>query len=183
MPKRLPSRTSRFRRLKRKTVYSGRVFDVQSETWRDAKGSTVTRESVVHPGAVAILPFTSADRVLMIRQFRMPVGVWIWEVPAGTLEKRETPLQCAKRELIEEVGYAARKWKKLGTIFTTPGFCTEVMHLYRAWDLTPCRGEADDDEYIRVREMSLEEVLNAARTGRLRDSKSMATLLLHGLVR
>ncbi len=183
MAKREPPPGPRFSRLKRKTVFSGRGFDVQSETWRDGSGKTFARESVVHPGAVAILPFAAADRLVMIRQFRMPVGEWIWEIPAGTLEPGETPLRCAKRELVEEVCFAARRWKKLGTIFTTPGFCTEVMHIYRAWDLSPAQGEADADEYIRIREMPLQEVLDAARTGRLRDAKSLAALCLERVAR
>jgi ADP-ribose pyrophosphatase len=186
MPKRSPAKTTTvtgFTRLRRKTAYASVVFNVHSETWRDPDGYQMTRDIIDHPGAVAILPFLSSKRVLMIRQFRAAVGSWIWEIPAGTLEKGEKPLQCARRELIEEVGFAARKWKKLGTFWTAPGFCTEVMHVYRAWDLTPQAGQADDDEHIRVKEMPIDEVHAAARSGRLRDAKSLAALYLHGLAR
>lgn len=187
MPKRSPAKTkttvTSFTRLRHQTAYASQVFKVQTETWRDPAGNQMTRDTIDHPGAVAILPFLSSKRVLMIRQFRTAVGSWIWEIPAGTLEKGEKPLQCARRELIEEVGFAARKWKKLGTFWTAPGFCNEVMHVYRAWDLTPARGQADADEHIRVREMPIDEVQAAARTGRLRDAKSLAALYLHGLAR
>lgn len=171
------------KRLTRKIIHTGPVFDVWSETWRDPEGRKIVRESVAHPGAVVILPFVRADRVLMLRQFRTAVGSWVLEVPAGTLEEGETPLRCARRELIEETGFAARKWQKLGRIFSTPGFCTEVMHLYRAWDLTPRHAEADADEIISVREMSLRDVRAGARTGRIRDAKSLAVLYLDSLAR
>src|SRR5689334_7219666 len=114
---------SQFKLLKHKTVLQSRVFFVRDEKWRGPGGTHFQRHTVVHPGAVAILPFDVKGRVLMIRQFRPAANDWMLEIPAGTLEKGEAPLACAKRELIEEIGFAARKWKKLGAVFTAPGFC------------------------------------------------------------
>src|SRR5206468_5168327 len=125
-----------------------RVFYVRDEKWRGPGGISFQRHTVVHPGAVAILPLDAKGRVLMIRQFRPATGDWMLEIPAGTLEKGEAPLACAKRELIEEIGFAARKWKRLGAVYTAPGFCTEKIHLFKAWDLKPAFAEKDDDEHI-----------------------------------
>jgi len=168
---------ARFKRLKAKIRLRSRVFDVRRERWRAPDGSEFVRDCVVHPGAVAILPFDRNGNLLLIRQFRPSTGDWLLEIPAGTLEKRETPLACAKRELIEETGYSARCWDKLGEVFTAPGFCTEKIHLFKAWDLKPGFAEKDADEHIELATMSVNAVRNAIRTGKIRDAKTLSALM------
>jgi ADP-ribose pyrophosphatase len=156
---------------------TSRVFAVHAETWTAPDGRTFERDTVVHPGAVAVLPRTADGRFLMLRQFRAAARGWLLEIPAGTLEAGETPLRCAKRELIEETGHRARRWRKLGAILPAPGFCTEIIHLYLAEDLAPAHGELDDDEHLRVVSMTEREILDAVAKGRLRDAKSLCAIL------
>ncbi|MCE9582058.1 MAG: NUDIX hydrolase [Planctomycetes bacterium] len=170
-----------FRLVKATTVRTNRVYRLDAETWRAPDGKTFQRDTIVHPGAVAILPVTAKGGYLLIRQFRAAARGWILEIPAGTLEKGESPLACAKRELIEEVGFAARKWKKLGAIFVAPGYTTELIHIYEARDLRPASAEQDEDEHIEPVEMSRKQVLAAVKSGRICDGKSVAAVQLAGL--
>jgi ADP-ribose pyrophosphatase len=167
-----------FRLLKSRTVRTNRVYRLDEETWRAPDGSTFSRDTIVHPGAVAILPVTSKGTYLLIRQFRAAARGWLLEIPAGTLEKGESPLACAKRELVEEVGFAARKWKKLGTIYVAPGYTTERIHIFEARDLRPAHAEQDEDEHIEPVEMSRAELLAAVKSGRICDGKSLAAVKL-----
>jgi ADP-ribose pyrophosphatase len=171
-----------FKCLSSKVVLKSRVFHVAHQKWRGPGNSRFDRDVVVHPGAVAILPIDKKRRVIMIRQFRPAAGGWLLEIPAGTLEKGETPLYCAKRELIEEIGFAARKWKRLGAVFTAPGFCTEKIHLFKAWDLKADFAEQDEDEHIEVKTMSLAEIRSAIRTGRICDAKTITALMCANIV-
>jgi ADP-ribose pyrophosphatase len=168
---------SQFKLLNHKKVLQSRVFYVRDEKWRGPNDSRFQRHTVVHPGAVAILPFDAKGRVLMIRQFRPAANDWLLEIPAGTLEKGEAPLACAKRELIEEIGFAARKWKKLGAVFTAPGFCTERIHLYKAWDLKAAFAEKDEDEHIELAAMTMSDVRRAIKNGKICDAKTMSALM------
>jgi ADP-ribose pyrophosphatase len=170
-----------FKLVHQKSVLRSRVFEVRAQKWRAPDGSTFERHTIVHPGAVAILPLDERGRVVMLRQFRPAANDWLLEIPAGTLEKGEAPLTCAKRELIEETGFAARKWRRLGAVFAAPGFCTELIHLFCAWDLSPKFAEKDEDEHIEVVHMSLEALGKAARKNTIRDAKTMSALLLLGL--
>ena len=167
-----------FTLLRRKKLLAARVFQVCSETWRGPGRTAFRRHTIEHPGAVAIVPFDRAGRILMIRQFRPSVRRTLLEIPAGTLEQGERPLACARRELVEETGCAGRNWKKLGAIFTAPGFCNERIVLYKAWDLRPAHADQDEEEHIAVRAMSLQQVRAAVRSGRICDAKSLAALLL-----
>jgi ADP-ribose pyrophosphatase len=174
------SRPPTFRLQSSKPVLTGRVFRLDRETWRGPDGS-FTRETLVHPGAVAVLPRSGRDRYLLIRQFRAAARGWLLEIPAGTLEKGESALACAKRELVEETGFAARRWRKLGEIFVAPGYSTEVIRIYEASGLSPASAEKDEDEHIEVVEMSRRELARAARSGRIRDGKSVSALWLAGV--
>jgi len=167
----------RFKLIAKKNVLTSRVFTVRDETWRAPDGATFSRQTLVHPGAVAILPIDSQGRVLMIRQFRPAANDWMLEIPAGTLEKGEKPLACAKREIVEETGFAAAKWQKLGEVFTAPGFCTEKIHLFKAWDLKEAFAEKDDDEFIELAAMSMKDVRRAIANGNICDAKTMSALM------
>jgi len=166
-----------FRRLQQRTVLKTRVFSIRQEHWRGPDGNLFERQTVVHPGAVAIVPMDRQGRILFIEQFRPATGETLLEIPAGTLEKGERPLACAKRELKEEIGSAAKKWKKLGELYTAPGFCNELIHLYNAWDLKAASAEKDEDEHIVVVPHSLPQIRQALRAGRIRDAKTMSALL------
>ena len=156
----------------------GRVMRWVDQQWRAPDGQVFARQTVLHPGAVAMVPCLGRDRVLLVRQFRAALPGWLLEIPAGTREPGESPLRCAQRELREEVGHRARRWRKLGTIVPAPGFCSEVIHLYQASDLVPAQGELDEDEHLHVVSMTWRQVRAAVRSGRIRDGKTLSALLL-----
>ena len=144
---------------------------------RRSDGSIFTREVVLHPGAVAIFPLLHDGRILLVRQYRHPVGTALWEIPAGKLEQGEEALACAKRELLEETGYEAASWGKLLSFFTSPGFCDEQITLFLARDLKkvaePIPGEIDAQELFdrqRLHEM--------VGSGEIRDGKTLLAFLL-----
>ncbi len=144
---------------------------------------TVSREVVVHPGAVLILPLLDADTVVMIRNQRFAVGGELLELPAGTLEAGEEPAACALRELEEETGYAAAKLAPLCRFYTSPGFTNELMYAFVATELTATRQQLDDTEQIRVETMPLAEALDATLDGRITDGKTIAALQVHHYAR
>ena len=147
---------------------SVRVDEVEREDGRRTR-----REVVEHPGAVGILAWDGA-RVAMVRQWRHATGRQLLEIPAGTLEPDEAPEETARRELAEEVGLAAATWSEGPRFFTAPGFCTELMHLYLATDLTQVTGHSDPDETLEPSWMSLVEALGAIDDGRIMDAKTLA---------
>ena len=140
-------------------------------------GQRLDLDIVKHPGAAAVVPFTSQDEVLLLRQYRHAVGGTIWEVPAGKLDPGESPEVCAVRELEEEAGQHADRIDKLGWIWTTPGFCDEVIHLFAAFDLHPVPSRAEDDEIIEVVPTRLEDALDLVWRGEMGDAKSALALL------
>jgi ADP-ribose pyrophosphatase len=170
-----------FKLLSEKEVLRSRVFRVMEQHWSLPGDPQHQRHTVAHSGAVAILPFDADGNVMMIRQYRPAVRQWLLEIPAGTLEPGEAPLKCAKRELVEETGFAAKKWRALGQIFTAPGFCSEKIFLFEARSLTPAFLEKDDDEHIELEVMTLDALLSAARDGKITDSKTLSALMFHHL--
>jgi ADP-ribose pyrophosphatase len=164
----------------KRRVYSGRVVAVDVDRVRLPDGSVGVREVVRHAGAVVVLPLLDDGRIVLVRQFRYPVGETVLELPAGTLEEGEEPRQCGARELEEETGFSTDSIHELGDFFSTPGFSDELLHSVVATDLLPVRGGArpDRDEHIEQTILTVEEVLERARRGDLRDAKSLATLFL-----
>ncbi len=138
----------------------------------------VSRELVVHPGAVCIIPLLDAQTVVMIRNYRFSVDSELLELPAGTLEPREPPETCAARELEEETGYRAGRLEYLGRFYTSPGFTNELMHFYVAGNLTVGPQRLDATEQIRVQPMAVADALAACHDGRIIDGKTIAALLL-----
>jgi ADP-ribose diphosphatase len=168
--------------LSTKREYSGRIIHVDHDSVQFPDGSTGVLEMVRHPGACAVVPFLDdpADRdprVLLIRQFRHAADDFIWEVPAGTLGKGESPEACARRELEEEAGYRAGRLEHLTTIVTTPGFTDERIHLYLATALTRRPTNRDADEFITVHEIRWSKIGQMIRSGEIRDAKSLSTLM------
>ena len=153
--------------LKSETVYRGVVFDVRLDTVVIPNGKTVTRDIVIHSGAVIIVPRDADGKFMMVQQYRHAVGHSMLEFPAGTLEIGEQPLACAQRELIEEVGHSAKNWQSLGTLYPAPGFANEIQHLFFATELTPDTAPGDEDEIIEVVSFSAEEIKAAIKISKL----------------
>ena len=170
--------------LVEKKISSERVFDgfllhLNKDEIELPNGHRATREWIEHPGASAIIPLLPDNQIILVRQFRYPVGKVTLEVPAGKLDKvGEDPLECAKRELSEETGYTAGKIWKLTTIATTVGFSNEYIHLYAASDLTAGKVHPDSDEFINVVKMPLTAALQMVETGKIYDAKSAVSILL-----
>ena len=165
--------------LESKVVYTGRVFGVRQDRVCEPGGIEVRRDVVTHNGSVVLLPVFPDGRLLLIRQYRHAVGKFLWELVAGRIEKGEAPLQAARRELLEETGYTARRLRKLLDVFPTPGFVSERMIVYAAEGLTPGAARPEADEQITVRRFTLREVELMMRRGTLRDAKSIASVLYY----
>ena len=165
--------------VKKRPVYRGRTVGFNVDVIRLPNGKTAQREYLDHPGAVAVLPFLDPRSIVLVEQYRYPVGTSTLEIPAGKLERGEDPLACVKRELVEETGYAARRIRRLVSYWPTPAFSNELLHIYRADGLKPGRSSPDEDEFLRVHVMPLAAALKMVRTGRIRDSKTVIALLAH----
>jgi len=160
--------------LSTKVLHRYRIFAIVEQALRLPSGRTVVRQVVHHPGAVVIIPQLADGRLLLIEQYRFAVGETLLEFPAGTLESGEVPLDCAKRELIEETGHRAEHWHALGTMYSSPGFCDEQQHLFVASGLVSDQAAADEDEIIEVKRLTVQEVERAMADGKLVDAKSIA---------
>ena len=165
-------------------IHRGKYLEFRIDTIERADGSRATREIVGHPGAVAIVALDADERVLLVRQYRIAAAGALLEVPAGTLDvhdgKAEEPDSAAARELEEETGYRARRWEKLTSFWTAPGFATERMHLYFARDLAPAtedRLDPDEDEHLQLERLPWRDAVAAAERGEIQDAKSIVGLL------
>ncbi len=162
--------------MMRKNIYSGKVVTLNVETVQLPNGVTVDLETIRHPGAAAVVPVKEDGTVVLIRQFRHAAGGFIFEIPAGKLDRGETPLSCAARELEEEVGYRAASFSLLSSVFTAPGFADEVIHIYEAGGLTKGRQQLDRDEVLEIVEMPLAEAILRIQDGTIRDAKTIVGL-------
>ena len=167
-----------FKRLSTERVYAGRLLKIDRDRVLLPNGGTTELEMVRHPGAAAVVPFISDTEILLVRQFRYAAQGFIHEVPAGTLHPGEAPEACAAREVQEEVGHRAGSFRHLASIYTTPGFTDEVIHLYAARDLTPVQQNLDQDEVLTVERLPFTEALRMIRDGRIVDAKSICALML-----
>ncbi|MDD2427956.1 MAG: NUDIX hydrolase [Eubacteriales bacterium] len=165
--------------LQSEEIYQGAVIHVQK--WQVAlpDGRQAAREIVLHLGAAAVVPVDEQGRVTLVRQHRVAIGEYTWEIPAGKLDYAgEDPLGCAKRELEEEAGLRANKWQKLTHAITTPGFCTERIALYLATELTPCESHPDQDEFLHLTTMPLSEAAAYVMDGKITDMKTCLGILM-----
>jgi ADP-ribose pyrophosphatase len=162
--------------VSRRLVHDGRIVKLSVERVRLPNGVETDLEVIQHPGAATVLPFVSADEVLLIRQHRHCAGGSILEVPAGTLHEGESPEECARREIEEETGYRAGRLEPLGWIWTTPGFTTEKIWLFAAHDIYTGHQHLDQDEVIALERMSFRDALDRAARGDITDAKTIATL-------
>ncbi len=160
--------------LSSKEIYKGRIIDLYLEEVKLPNGNTSTREIVRHPGAVAVIAITPENKLLMVEQFRKALGRTIVEIPAGKLEKGEEPITTAKRELEEETGYTCVDLKPLISFYTSPGFADELVHLFIAENLEKLTeaAELDEDEFVEVLEVTLEEAQEMIQNNRIFDAKT-----------
>lgn len=161
-------------------AYTGRVISLDVDEVRFPDGSTGSLEMVRHPGASAVLPVLRGGddpEVLLIRQYRYAAEGYLYEVPAGRLDPGETPDQCAQRELQEETGYTASRVEHLFTMFTTPGFTDEKIHLFVATGLTLGDAHREADEFLSLEPTRLSQALDMVKRGEIQDSKTALTLL------
>ena len=173
----------REQRLEGERVFSGRVVVLEVDRVALPGGGESVREVVRHRGAAVILPILPDGRVLLVRQFRYPVGESLLELPAGTLEPGESAELCARRELIEETGQEARSITSLGRFYSAPGYTDEVLHAVVATDLEPSDGgRPDDDERIEVETYRVDVVLAMIERGEIRDAKTISTMFLARLL-
>lgn len=159
------------------TIYTGKILTVRKDQMKFPNGHSGTREVVTCADAVAVVALTDLYEVLMVKQYRHPVGQELWEIPAGKIEAGETPLQSAQRELEEETGYRANNWRQVYSFYTSPGFCTEKIYLLLASDLIKYKQNLDSDEFIEVEKMSLPKVMQMAASGQILDAKTIIGLL------
>ena len=161
------------------TIYDGKI--IRAEKWRVSlpDGREAAREVVIHKGAAAIVPVDAQGMVTLVRQHRVALDTFTWEIPAGKLDSvSEDPLDCAKRELEEETGLRAANWRRLSHVITTPGFCTEQISIYLATELSQHEAHADQDEFLRLQKMPLDEAVNRVMAGEFRDAKTCLGLLM-----
>jgi ADP-ribose pyrophosphatase len=164
--------------LDSKRIYEGKIVNLRVDTVKLPSGKRTKREVVEHGGCTAIVALDSEKNVLLVRQYRKAVERSLLEIPAGGIEPSEDPLDCARRELEEETGFSAERWEHLSVFYTSPGFCTEFMHLYLATDLKASKRDADDDEHIEVVRVPLKKTLELIASGEVCDAKSIAGLLM-----
>jgi len=161
----------------RTIVHQGKVFTLVRENVTLENGTTTDVEFIEHPGATAIIPFLDDSRILLLKQYRHALKKDIWEIPAGTLDPQEEIISCAKRELIEESGYSASGWHKLGEITPVPGYSNERIHIYLATKLQPAEQHLDADEVIQVQEVEFKDALEMIGKGIIQDAKSIFPLV------
>ena len=167
------------KKVSSEAIFDGVLLHVKRDTVELPNGKEATREWIKHPGASSVIPILPDGRIILVRQYRYPIGEVTLEVPAGKLDAPdEDPLVCAERELSEETGYTAARITKLTTIATTVGFSNEKIHLYAAEGLTPGKQHTDEDEFINVVKVPLEEAVAMTRDGRIVDAKSVISILM-----
>ena len=160
-------------------VFDGNLLHVKKDTVRLPNGSIAYREWIKHPGAAAVLPVTPEGRLIFVRQYRYPIQQVTLEIPAGKLDAEgEDPFECARRELSEETGYQADKYTYLTKLATTVGFSNEFIYIYAAEGLTPGEQHPDEDEFINVCILTMEEAMEKIRSGEICDAKSITAVLL-----
>src|SRR6266446_218950 len=165
--------------LSSEMIYQGRVFGLRRDEVVEPSGVRTTREVITHPGSVVVLPVLPNGRIVMIRQYRHATRQYLWEQVGGRKEQGEASKQGAARELLEETGYRAKRFKVFLDVFPTPGFLEERMHLLLAEGLTAGEAQPEEDEKIEVRPFKVKDLKQMIKSGRLRDAKSIAGILYY----
>ena len=165
--------------LSSRTIYEGAIFGIRRDEVIEPSGVRATREVITHPGSVVVLPVLPDGRFLLIRQYRHATRQYLWELVAGRIDGGESPRKAAARELIEETGYRAKRFRMFLDVFPTPGFLEERMFILLAEGLTAGVAEPEEDEKIISRAYSRKQLEVMIRSGKLRDAKSIAGILYY----
>jgi ADP-ribose pyrophosphatase len=165
-----------------KKVFKGKLLELFLEKKRLPNNYMARLEIVKHPGAVLIVPLLNKDNVVLIKQYRPVINSYIWELPAGTLHKDENPLSCAKRELAEEIGYAAKKWRRLNYIYPAPGYTTERILIFEARGLKRVEHKAEEDEIIKPKIFDKKGIKKLLKGGKIVDAKTICALKLANIL-
>lgn len=163
--------------ISRETVYTGHLFNVNLDRIQMSDGVIAVRDTLLHPGAVCMVPVTAEGKLLLVTQYRHAAGKRLLELPAGTLERGEEPLDAVSRELQEEVGHIPGRIEPIGGFFVAPGYTTEYIHLFVCSELSVSKLDGDEDEDIEVEERTKEEALAAIEAGEICDAKSVVGIL------
>jgi ADP-ribose pyrophosphatase len=160
---------------KSEILFRGKVFDLKVDTISyNESGNDGIREVVLHPGGAVIIPVKTDGKIILVKQFRYPIQKWLIEFPAGKLDAKEDPIICATRELEEETGYKAMEIVKLGVILTAPGYCTEILHIFKATCLIPGNHNREEGELgMEILELTKEEINSKILSGEITDAKTI----------
>ena len=164
--------------VRKNEAYHGGQVNFRVDDVRLPDGGAAKREFMDHPGAVAVIPLLDPRTVVLVRQYRYPVGAHTYEIPAGKLARGENPLACVRRELREETGYTASNIRRLLSFWPTPAFANELLHIFIARGLKPGPADPDEDEFIESLAVPLARALSWVKTGKIRDSKTVIALLM-----
>ena len=160
-----------------KEITKNKIFRVTLDDAVDPGGFEIKRFIVQHRGSAVMMPVDENNRILLVRQYRLPARRYLWELPAGSIDEGETALQTARRELVEETGYRAKKWQRLAEFFPSPGFLAEKMTIYLATGLTAGEATPMEDERIEVRWFTAKQVDDMLRAGKILDAKTIIGFL------
>ena len=163
------------------TLHRGEVFTVTREDITLSNGVRTNMDIIWHPGASAVVPLYDSNTLILVKQYRHAIGDYIWEIPAGTLDLGETPLQCAKRELKEETGFMAEVWEKLGEITPAPGYSDDRTHIFLASRLVPTRQNLDGDEIINVKKVKLVDIIEMIDKNIIQEGKTISGFFMASL--
>ncbi|WP_067728169.1 NUDIX hydrolase [Oceanobacillus damuensis] len=172
--------------VKSEKIFSGKIIDLQVDEVTLPNGKTSNRELIKHPGAVAVIPITKDNKILFVEQYRKPLEKSLIEIPAGKLDENENPIAAAVRELEEETGYTTKGLSFVTSFYTSPGFADELIHIYITDQLVKMENppEGDDDEFVELHELTLDEAKQYVLDERIHDAKTnYAILYLHALGR
>lgn len=159
------------------SIYDGKIIKVKKDTVLLENDTVAFREVIMHPGGVCIVPITHDDEVIFVRQFRYPYNKQLLEIPAGKLDTGEKPLECGKRELLEETGCTAKQYTFLGELYPTPAYLDEIIYMYMATELSYAEQNLDEDEFLEVEYIPLKKAVNMVLSGEIKDSKTQTALL------
>ena len=159
-------------------IHEGKILTYTVDKVKLPGGRESVREVIVHNGGVTIIAQPNPSSIVLVKQFRYAIGKVFWELPAGTLQKNEDPVQAAKRELKEETGYTAKSLEPMGIVYPLPGYSTEVLYFFKAVDIEEGEPQPDKDENIDVKVMDLKQVWQMVKDGEIRDAKTIAGLSL-----
>jgi len=167
---------------KKKSIFKGKLVKLHTERRRLPNGYVATLEVITHPGAALIVPFLSKNEIIFLRQYRPVINSYIYELPAGTLDRGESPFVCAKREIIEETGYAARRIKRIGFIYPAPGYTNEKITIFIAEGLCKKETKMCADEVLRSFSVDKARTKKLLKDGKIVDAKTICALAMCGWV-